>query len=450
MESAATALNNIINNNNTVPAVSPPPPPPPSSVPQPMNMNVNMNMNVVNTTEGTTPTPTPTTMVPPTTMVVPAVPAPTTTTLAVATTTPGSLDLFGKKKRGRPRKYDADGNLRVSARPTPTPPSGFTLSTPSEYSSSKRGRGKHYNTTFANNSYQQQLYSSSLGVVAADDLTHMYYHCFLPKLTYPPNQKSLFLVQPFSFSLSLHFLTHGISNPRDVFAITAAGDFVAHVLNAYTGEDVAGKILSFAQKGPRGICILSANGAISNVTIRQPVPVSDLTLEMGNKGRFEILSLSGSFTVVDNSGMKSRTGGLSVSLAGPDGRVIGGGVAGLLTAAGPIQIVVGSFMQNCCKTQKRKYQREQQIVAATPTSAGPEIVTAAIPISQANAADGENFLIPIPIYQIPDQNQRESISVSSDKQNLDATPDAAATWNGSEEYSDQRTSPDINISLPDE
>ncbi|KAG5126276.1 hypothetical protein JHK82_027111 [Glycine max] len=399
MESAATALNNIINNNNTVPAVSPPPPPPPpSSVPQPMNMNVNMNMNVVNTTEGTTPTPTPTTMV------VPAVPAPTTTTLAVATTTPGSLDLFGKKKRGRPRKYDADGNLRVSARPTPTPPSGFTLSTPSEYSSSKRGRGKHYNTTFANNSYQQQLYSSSLG---------------------------------------------------DVFAITAAGDFVAHVLNAYTGEDVAGKILSFAQKGPRGICILSANGAISNVTIRQPGSSGGiLTYEACSpfyfQGRFEILSLSGSFTVVDNSGMKSRTGGLSVSLAGPDGRVIGGGVAGLLTAAGPIQIVVGSFMQNCCKTQKRKYQREQQIVAATPTSAGPEIVTAAIPISQANAADGENFLIPIPIYQIPDQNQRESISVSSDKQNLDATPDAAATWNGSEEYSDQRTSPDINISLPDE
>lgn len=111
------------------------------------------------------------------------------------------------------------------------------------------------------------------------------------------------------------------------------------------------------------------------------------------------------------------------------------------------QIVVGSFMQNCCKTQKRKYQREQQIVAATPTSAGPEIVTAVRPISQTNA-DGENFLIPM--SQMPDQNQRESVSVSSDKQNLDATPDAAATWNGSEEYSDQRTSPDINISLPDE
>ena len=109
------------------------------------------------------------------------------------------------------------------------------------------------------------------------------------------------------------------------------------------------------------------------------------------------------------------------------------------------QIVVGSFMQNGYKAQKRKYQREQQIVA-TPTSAGPEIVTAVRPISQTNA-DGENFLIPM--SQMPDQNQRESVSVSSDKQNLDATPDAA-TWNGSEEYSDQRTSPDINISLPDE
>lgn len=56
------------------------------------------------------------------------------------------------------------------------------------------------------------------------------------------------------------------------------------------------------------------------------------------QGRFEILSLSGSYTVSDTSGIRTRDGGLSVSLAGPDGRVIGGSVAGLLTAAGPIQV----------------------------------------------------------------------------------------------------------------
>ena len=34
-------------------------------------------------------------------------------------------------------------------------------------------------------------------------------------------------------------------------------------------QDVSSKIMSFSQNGPRAICILSANGAISNVTLRQ-------------------------------------------------------------------------------------------------------------------------------------------------------------------------------------
>ena len=38
----------------------------------------------------------------------------------------------------------------------------------------------------------------------------------------------------------------------------------------YFLQDVAQKILSFSTKGPRVICVLSANGAVSNVTIHQP------------------------------------------------------------------------------------------------------------------------------------------------------------------------------------
>lgn len=56
------------------------------------------------------------------------------------------------------------------------------------------------------------------------------------------------------------------------------------------------------------------------------------------QGRFEILSLSGSFMETENQGSRGRSGGMSVSLAGPDGRVVGGGVAGLLIAATPIQV----------------------------------------------------------------------------------------------------------------
>ena len=64
------------------------------------------------------------------------------------------------------------------------------------------------------------------------------------------------------------------------------------------------------------------------------------------QGRFEILSLSGSFLLSENSGQRSRTGGLSVSLSGPDGRVLGGGVAGLLMAASPVQVLM-EFIRVC-------------------------------------------------------------------------------------------------------
>ncbi|KAK7267887.1 hypothetical protein RIF29_20567 [Crotalaria pallida] len=167
-----------------------------------------------------------------------------------------------------------------------------------------------------------------------------------------------------------------------------------------------------------------------------------------SEGRFEILSLSGSFMVSESSDIRSRSGGLSVTLSGPDGRVIGGAVAGLLTAAGPIQIVMASFTPNGYKTQKKKQHREHMV--ASPLSSAPDAVTTARPISQANPnLDGENF--PITMSQFPKQNQRESVSVSTigDTQNLDATPNIAASWNDSEEYSDQRISPDINISLED-
>lgn len=67
------------------------------------------------------------------------------------------------------------------------------------------------------------------------------------------------------------------------------------------------------------------------------------------QGRFEILSLSGSFLLTENGGQRSRTGGLSVSLSGPDGRVLGGGVAGLLTAATPIQVLYFFFFFLVCE-----------------------------------------------------------------------------------------------------
>ncbi|RWW69660.1 hypothetical protein BHE74_00022728, partial [Ensete ventricosum] len=90
------------------------------------------------------------------------------------------------------------------------------------------------------------------------------------------------------------------------------------------------------------------------------------------EGRFELLSLSGSFMPTENGGTGSRSGGLSVSLASPDGRVVGGGVAGLLVAASPVQVVVGSFLPSYQMEQKiKKKPRLEAGSASTPPSAIP-------------------------------------------------------------------------------
>ncbi|KAJ0079520.1 hypothetical protein Patl1_23205 [Pistacia atlantica] len=101
--------------------------------------------------------------------------------------------------------------------------------------------------------------------------------------------------------------------------------------------DVSQKIMMFMQQSKREICILSASGSISNASLRQPATSGgNITYE----GRFEIISLSGSYVRTEIGG---RTGGLSVCLSSTDGQIIGGGVGGPLKAAGPVQVIVGTF-----------------------------------------------------------------------------------------------------------
>ncbi|KGN55540.1 AT-hook motif nuclear-localized protein 10 [Cucumis sativus] len=149
---------------------------------------------------------------------------------------------------------------------------------------------------------------------------------------------------------------------------SAGVGFTPHVITVKAGEDVSSKIMSFSQNGPRAVCILTANGAISNVTLRQPA-MSGGTVTY--EGRFEILSLSGSYLLSENGGQRSRTGGLSVSLSGPDGRVLGGGVAGLLTAASPVQVVVGSFVTDGGHKELRQVNQIEQPPVSAPHKLAP-------------------------------------------------------------------------------
>ncbi|KAF2307543.1 hypothetical protein GH714_029670 [Hevea brasiliensis] len=243
----------------------------------------------------------------------------------------------------------------------------------------------------------------------------------------------------------------GFDLEGELFANTAGGDFTPHV-------DVAGKILAIAQKGPRRICILSANGAVSNVTISQPgssggiltmscAPIGhfcDNFATVSSKfrvylftnaskhqcnncslqGRFEIISLSGSFTVTETGGVRSRTGGLSVSLASPDGRVMGCGIAGLLLAASPIQL----HLPNEIKAHKRKHHRENAIGSGIPVGA-QEVPTEARPISEAKPV-GETCLISA--SSLPEQSHEGADNSASDQRISNAANPFTSCLNGSQ------------------
>ncbi|XP_042402508.1 AT-hook motif nuclear-localized protein 10-like isoform X1 [Zingiber officinale] len=161
----------------------------------------------------------------------------------------------------------------------------------------------------------------------------------------------------------------GSTNKRHIKSLGSTGTgFMPHVIAVQTGEDVSAKIMEFSQQSRRAICVLSANGAIANASLRQ-ISTSGGTVTY--EGRFEVLSLSGSLLLSHSGGQQSRTGGLSVSLAGPDGHVIGGGVAGVLIAASPMQVIVGSFTSEGKKETGHSGAKDFEMLASLAESFSP-------------------------------------------------------------------------------
>ncbi|KAF4386725.1 hypothetical protein CsatB_011835 [Cannabis sativa] len=194
-----------------------------------------------------------------------------------------------KRKRGRPRKYGPDGSVSLQLSPSPATNPGMASPT------QKRSRGRPKGT-----GKKQQL--ASLG---------------------------------------------------EWLSGSAGMGFTPHVITIAIGEDIATKIMSFSQQGPRALCILSASGAVSTVSLRQP---SSSGGTVTYEGRFEIVCLTGSYLITDSSGSRNRSGGLSVTLANAEGRVIGGSIGGALIAASPVQVIVGSFIWGGSKIKNNKRQ----------------------------------------------------------------------------------------------
>ncbi|KAI3693570.1 hypothetical protein L1987_76517 [Smallanthus sonchifolius] len=128
-----------------------------------------------------------------------------------------------------------------------------------------------------------------------------------------------------------------IPKPPIIITRDSANALRTHVMEVADGCDVMESIAAFARRRQRGVCIMSGTGTVTNVTFRQPAsPGEVVTLN----GRFEILSLSGSFLPPPAPPAATI---LTIYLAGGQGQVVGGGVVGALVAAGPVVIMATSF-----------------------------------------------------------------------------------------------------------
>ncbi|XP_078157140.1 putative AT-hook DNA-binding family protein [Carex rostrata] len=141
------------------------------------------------------------------------------------------------------------------------------------------------------------------------------------------------------------------NKPKPPMVITREAEPAAamrpHVLEIPNGHDIVDSLGKFSRRRNLGVCVLAGTGAVSNVTLHQPI-----TGPNGGggsivfHGRFEILSISATFLPPAMSALSPPTaanGGMSISLAGPHGQIIGGTVAGPLVTAGTVIMVVAAF-----------------------------------------------------------------------------------------------------------
>lgn len=181
-----------------------------------------------------------------------------------------------------------------------------------------------------------------------------------------------------------------LNKPKQPAAPAASGSpgvgFMPHILDVKAGQDVLQNLMAFSKNSTRALCVLSANGAVSNVTLMQSTTsAGTVTYE----GRFEILSLSGSSMASEVGGQPSRLGGFSVALSGPDGRVLGGNVAGLLIAASPVQVIVGSFVPASQKPTRSRGNNEAEVVNANAPQRGE---------SSGGSGSGGGLPLPLPLH----------------------------------------------------
>ncbi|XP_074282517.1 AT-hook motif nuclear-localized protein 28-like [Silene latifolia] len=118
----------------------------------------------------------------------------------------------------------------------------------------------------------------------------------------------------------------------------------SYLLELPSGSDLVDSLTRFTRNHGIGICVLSATGTVSDVTLKQPTgngTYGTVTFH----GNFDIFTLSACvMTDTTPFGVSMAGGtGFTIAMTGPNGLVVGGKVVGPLVCAGTVYVVATSF-----------------------------------------------------------------------------------------------------------
>ncbi|CAN6444110.1 unnamed protein product [Victoria cruziana] len=139
------------------------------------------------------------------------------------------------------------------------------------------------------------------------------------------------------------------NKPKPPIVITreAENAMRPHVLELAAGCDVVENVARFAQRHHLGICVISGRGTVANVSLHNLTGVASSGRPNAGTitfhGRFDILSLSGTYLLPSSPSSHPPSSSFTISLAGAQGQVVGGTVAGSLIAASPVVLVAAAF-----------------------------------------------------------------------------------------------------------
>ncbi|KAL5565880.1 hypothetical protein UlMin_029044 [Ulmus minor] len=147
------------------------------------------------------------------------------------------------------------------------------------------------------------------------------------------------------------------NKPKPPIIITKDNEFAfkPEVLEISPGSDVIESITQFARRRNVAVSVLSAAGSIANLTVRHHLaPTPSITLH----GPLNLVSITGTYlgwSGGPGSSISSPSSGASsllgpdcvfgISVAGPQGQVLGGVIAGKIIAASLVVVVVGTFVK---------------------------------------------------------------------------------------------------------